>query len=54
MNLWGLDLKYNNKNYTSLRYEKGIVKIIDQTLLPEEFRIVELRNSEDIINAIKQ
>jgi methylthioribose-1-phosphate isomerase len=42
-------MKYNGKKYTSIWFEK---EIIDQTRLPEEFRIIELRNSEDIIYAI--
>ncbi|MDA3885985.1 MAG: S-methyl-5-thioribose-1-phosphate isomerase [Candidatus Delongbacteria bacterium] len=46
-------MKYNRKKYTSLWYEKGVVKIIDQTILPEEFRIIDLRSSDDIIDAIK-
>ncbi|MBN2789365.1 MAG: S-methyl-5-thioribose-1-phosphate isomerase [Candidatus Delongbacteria bacterium] len=46
-------MKYNGKKYTSLWFENGIAKIIDQTLLPEEFKIIDLRSSDDIIDAIK-
>ncbi|MCK5760727.1 MAG: S-methyl-5-thioribose-1-phosphate isomerase [Candidatus Delongbacteria bacterium] len=46
-------MKYNNKNYTSLWYKNGIVKIIDQTLLPENFKIIDLTTTDDIIDAIK-
>lgn len=46
-------MKYKGKKYTSLWYEKGAVKIIDQTLLPETFKIVELKSSDGIIDAIK-
>ncbi|NOR46300.1 MAG: S-methyl-5-thioribose-1-phosphate isomerase [Candidatus Delongbacteria bacterium] len=46
-------MKYNNKNYTSLWYKNGVVKIIDQTLLPENFKIIDLTTTDDIINAIK-
>ena len=35
---------YNNdKNYSSIWDEKGVVKIIDQTKLPFEFRVIEFR-----------
>ena len=46
-------MKYKNKKYTSLWYEKGVVKIIDQTLLPENFKIIDLTTTDDVINAIK-
>ena len=46
-------MKFNGKHYTSLWFEKGSVKIIDQTVLPEEFRILELKSSDQIIDAIK-
>ncbi len=33
--------------------ETGVAKIVDQTLLPEEFKIVEIRTVEEMVDAIK-
>jgi methylthioribose-1-phosphate isomerase len=46
----------NNKQYITIWVDKknpGEIKIIDQTLLPHQFKIVSLKSSNDIIKAIK-
>ena len=44
----------NGKHYTSIwRNEKKQVFIIDQRILPHEFKIVELKNLSDFCIAIK-
>ena len=46
-------MKIKGKNYRTIWYEKNIVKIIDQTKLPHNFIIKELKTVKDAINAIK-
>ena len=46
-------MKIQGNEYSTIWFEKNIVKIIDQTKLPHQFIIKELKNVEDIINAIK-
>ena len=41
------------KNIEQYGFENDIVKIIDQTKLPHQFIIKELKKAEDAINAIK-
>jgi len=46
-----------NRHYITIRIDKknpAVIKTIDQTLLPHRFKIVSLKSSEDIINAIKK
>jgi methylthioribose-1-phosphate isomerase len=47
-------MKVKDKNYSSIWDEKGVVKIIDQTKLPFEFRVIELKTLSDFCNAIKK
>ena len=46
-------MKIKGNEYSTIWFEKNIVKIIDQTKLPHQFIIKELKNVEDVINAIK-
>ena len=46
-------MKINGKNYLTIWFENNLVKIIDQTKLPHKFVIKDLRNTKDVINAIK-
>jgi len=46
-------MKIQNKNYRTIWFENNIVKIIDQTKLPHQFIIKELKTVKDSINAIK-
>ena len=46
-------MKISGKNYQTIWLEKNIVKIIDQTKLPHQFVIKDLKTVKDIINAIK-
>ena len=43
----------NGKAFRTIWFENNIVKIIDQTKLPHQFAIKELKNVNDAINAIK-
>ena len=43
----------NGKAYKTIWFENNIVKIIDQTKLPHQFIIKDLKTAEDSINAIK-
>ena len=47
-------MKISGKEYRTIWYEKNVVKIIDQTKLPHQFNIIELKTVEDSINAIKE
>ena len=40
------------KEYRTIWYEGNVVKIIDQTKLPHQFIIKEIKNVKDAINAI--
>ena len=46
-------MKIEGKEYRTIWYEGNIVKIIDQTKLPHQFIIKELKKVKDAINAIK-
>ena len=46
-------MKIKGNEYSTIWFEKNIVKIIDQTKLPHQFIIKELKNVEDVIKAIK-
>ena len=46
-------MKIEEKEYRTIWFEKNIVKIIDQTKLPHQFIIKDLRTIKDAINAIK-
>jgi methylthioribose-1-phosphate isomerase len=46
-------MKIQNKEYRTIWYEHDIVKIIDQTKLPHQFVIKDLKTVKDSINAIK-
>ena len=46
-------MKIENKTYRTIWFENNIVKIIDQTKLPHQFIIKDLKTVEDSINAIK-
>ena len=46
-------MKINNKEYRTIWYEGNVVKIIDQTKLPHQFIIKELKTVKDAVNAIK-
>ncbi len=46
-------MKINGKEYRTIWFENNVVKIIDQTKLPHQFIIKELKTVKDAINAIK-
>jgi methylthioribose-1-phosphate isomerase len=46
-------MRIRNKEYRTIWYEGNVVKIIDQTKLPHQFIIKDLKTVEDAINAIK-
>ncbi len=46
-------MKIAGTEYSTIWFEKNLVKIIDQTKLPHQFIIKELKTVEDAINAIK-
>ena len=46
-------MKIQGKSYKTIWFENNLVKIIDQTKLPHQFIIKELKTVEDAINAIK-
>ena len=46
-------MKINGKSFRTIWFENSIVKIIDQTKLPHQLIIKELKSVEDSINAIK-
>ena len=46
-------MKIQNKEYRTIWYEDDVVKIIDQTKLPHQFVIKDLKSVKDSINAIK-
>ena len=46
-------MKILNKEYRTIWFEKNLVKIIDQTKLPHQFIIKDLKTVKDAINAIK-
>ena len=46
-------MKIEGKEYRTIWFENDIVKIIDQTKLPHQFIIKDLKTVKDAINAIK-
>ena len=46
-------MKIEGKEYRTIWFENNIVKIIDQTKLPHQFIIKDLKTVKDAINAIK-
>ena len=46
-------MKIQNKEYRTIWYEDDIVRIIDQTKLPHQFVIKDLKTVKEVINAIK-
>ena len=46
-------MKIKNKVYRTIWFENNSVKIIDQTKLPHQFIIKDLKNVNDAVNAIK-
>ena len=46
-------MRIKGKEYRTIWYEESVVKIIDQTKLPHNFVIKELKTVKDTINAIK-
>mgnify|MGYP006237580331 CR=1 FL=1 len=44
-------MKINGKEYRTIWFENDIVKIIDQTKLPHQFVIKDLKTVNDAINA---
>ena len=46
-------MRIEGKEYRTIWYEKSVVKIIDQTKLPHNFVIKELKTVKDAINAIE-
>jgi methylthioribose-1-phosphate isomerase len=45
-------MKINGKEYRTIWYENNVVKIIDQTKLPHQFIIKDLKTVKDAVNAI--
>ena len=46
-------MKIEGKEYRTIWFEDNVVKIIDQTKLPHQFNIKDLKTVKDAINAIK-
>ena len=46
-------MKIDGKSYKTIWFENNLVKIIDQTKLPHQFVIKDLKTVEEAINAIK-
>ena len=46
-------MKIDGKEYQTIWFENNIVKIIDQTKLPHQFIVKDLKTAKDVINAIK-
>ena len=46
-------MKIEGKEYRTIWFENNVVKIIDQTKLPHQFIIKDLKTVKDAINAIK-
>ena len=46
-------MRIEGKEYRTIWFENNVVRIIDQTKLPHQFIIKDLRTVEDAINAIK-
>ena len=46
-------MRIEGKEYRTIWFENNVVKIIDQTKLPHQFIIKNLKTVKDAINAIK-
>ena len=46
-------MKIENKEYRTIWFENNVVKIIDQTKLPHQFIIKDLKTVKEAISAIK-
>ena len=46
-------MKIEGREYRTIWFENNVVKIIDQTKLPHQFIIKDLKTVKDSINAIK-
>ena len=46
-------MRIEGKEYRTIWFENSVVKIIDQTKLPHQFIIKDLKTVKDSINAIK-
>ena len=46
-------MKIEGKEYRTIWFENNVVKVIDQTKLPHQFVIKDLKTVKDAINAIK-
>ena len=46
-------MKIQGKDYKTIWFEENVVKIIDQTKLPHQFIIKELKTVRDAVSAIK-
>ena len=46
-------MKINGEEYKTIWFQNNIVKIIDQTKLPHQFVIKDLKNVKETVNAIK-
>ena len=46
-------MRIQGKEYRTIWHENNVVKIIDQTKLPHQFIIKDLKSVKDAINAIK-
>ena len=46
-------MRINGKPYKTIWFDSNLVKIIDQTKLPHQFIIKDLKTVKDAINAIK-
>jgi len=46
-------MRIEEKEYRTIWFERNVVKIIDQTKLPHQFVIKELKTAKDAVNAIK-
>ena len=46
-------MKIQNKEYRTIWYEDNVVRIIDQTKLPHQFIVKNLKTVKEVINAIK-
>ena len=46
-------MKIDGKEYRTIWFENNIVKIIDQTKLPHQFIIKDLKSVKDAVNSIK-
>ena len=45
-------MKIEGKSYKTIWFENNLVKIIDQTKLPHQFVIKDLKNVNEAINAL--